>query len=52
MASLQQEWRETAEGTLEDLDYVIKKRKLKIHDWYRLFWSIGAALVSISLAAE
>jgi hypothetical protein len=51
----QQIWREKAEGTLEDIDLLAKHRKnhrLKLRDWFRLFYAIGAAIISISNSME
>lgn len=48
MVSEKQKWREKAEGNLEDVLYTSTKRRVKIKDWWRIFWAIGAALVSIS----
>lgn len=45
-------WREKAEGTLENLDWISKHRKLKLRDCYKILWAIGAALVSISYTNE
>jgi hypothetical protein len=48
MSSQKQEWREKAEGSLEDIDYLHSNKRFKLRHWYRLFWAIGAVLVSIS----
>lgn len=48
MVSEKQKWREKSEGTLENILYAHGKRKLKLKDWYLVFWAIGAALISIS----
>lgn len=41
-------WKEKAEGTLDDIDCLQKKRGYKFRDLLPTLWAIGAALMSLS----